>query len=168
MTIVRPETPMTPSTTDDQHPQRTWTITATNGVSASGYLPAWAAVDPSQTNVQPDHMMNRLDDVTHIKWYSGQLIERTDLPDETGRYTGPTAILCPQIDVDPFDEDPVNRIPTATVEIIEGWDCWIPGLGPEGAHALADQLRAQAAVLDQVGDDLAAYRADWAANGGTR
>lgn len=146
-----------------------WTITTTNGISVSGYLPRWSAcINPSEDGVEPNQLSDRLEDVNHIVWYPGQLVAGNlqGTPQGTGeRSVGTTAILCPQINCDPFHEDPAKRSPYALVELIEGSDDWTTPLGPEGCTDLAAKLRAQADVLDQVAIDLAAARADWAQNG---
>jgi hypothetical protein len=144
---------------------RTWTITTTNGVSVSGHLPKWAQSDPSEQNVPADRLELRLDDLRHCRYFDGQRVE-VDLQERDGRYKGPTAILCPQMDVEPFADDPAERIPTVTIEIIEGSDNWIPRLDEDGVADVAAKLRAQADRLDQVAADLAAARADWQRNGG--
>lgn len=139
-----------------------WTITTTNGITVSGYLPPWAKQNPSVAGIQPDHLVGTLDDIGHRAWYPGVKAEVT-----MGRDDATLPIMCPQIECDPFHEDPAKRVPTVSVELAEGCDDWIGGLDPDGVRRLADKLRAQAAVLDQVAADLADARADWAKNGGS-
>jgi len=146
----------------------TWTIRTTNGIKVSGHLPKWAGVDPSEDGLAPDLLPLRLDDIQHIRYYPGALVDANmsqGLGPNSGRCKGPTAILCPQIEVDPFDEDPARRIPTAVVELAEGTDDWIEGLDPQGLRDLAATLRQQAQRMEQVAVDLEAARADWAQNG---
>lgn len=147
---------------------RIWTLRTVNGVTITGYLPAWSQNDPTEDNVPGDRLEMRLDDFKHARYYESDLVAKADLNDRGERSIGETAMLCPQIQCAPFHEDPANRVPTVSVELIEGYDHWIEGLDPQGVADLAAKLRTQAALLDQVASDLAAAREDWDANGGTR
>jgi hypothetical protein len=144
---------------------RRWTITTENGLTIDGHLPPWATGDPSETDVPLAQFSGRLEDLGHCRYYAGLRLDAANLSEPTGRYQGPAAILCPQLDVRPYSDDPAERVPTVTVEISEGSDVWIEHLDPAGVRELAEKLRAQAAVLDRAADDLDAARADWAANG---
>lgn len=147
-------------------PGGTCTFALANGSSVSLYRPAWAeGDDPSEDNLTPDELRMRLEDLHHARYYPALRVDAANLQQTKGRYRGPAAILCPQMDVRPYTDDMAERIPTVTVEISEGSDDWIENLDPAGVRDLADKLRAQAAILDQAADDLTAARADWAVNG---
>jgi hypothetical protein len=148
-------------------PGGTCTFALANGSSVSLYRPAWAeGDDPSEDNLTPDELRMHLEDLHHARSYKALRVDAANLQQTKGRYRGPAAILCPQLDVRPYSDDLAERIPTVSVEISEGSDDWIENLDPAGVADLAAKLRAQAAVLDQAARDLTAARADWAANGG--
>jgi transcription elongation GreA/GreB family factor len=149
----------------EPQPPRLWTITTTDGQTATGTLMTRAEDDPSQDGVDPELLQDVLGDIGHRRHYAGPKVN-ADLAGIRGREVGETSILLPQIEVDPFDTDLAKRVPTVAVEMTAGSDDWISGLDPAGVAGLAAKLRAQADLLDQVAADLAAARADWAANGG--
>lgn len=144
-----------------------WTISTTNGISISGYRPGWdQSIDPSEQNVDDGYLADRLDSVFHRQWFPGQITD-ANLGDSTGHSIGRHAILCPQIGVDPFSDDPAKREPTVSVELVEGYDDWIEGLDADGVAALAAKFHAAGdQLLNQVLPALVAAREDWAKNSG--
>lgn len=144
---------------------RTWTIATENGVKVSGYLPPWADGDPSETACPADRLELRLADLTHSRDFDGQpMLIDTPFGLNRTRDIYEEEVFRGRIVCDPYDGNPIGRTPTATVAVVE--DCVIEGLDPAGVTAIADKLRAQAAVLDQVAADLTDARADWTANTG--
>lgn len=142
-----------------------WSISTTNGVTVTGYLPAWADKDPSETGVAADRLELNLIDINFYRGYPGQTVTIDTGAYETDngkRYLGDLDILCAQIDCMPHATDPDLRVPVVNIELMHGGDDWIHGLDPAGVTGLASKLRAQANRLDQVAVDLTAYRADWA------
>lgn len=148
---------------------RRWTITTEHGVTVSGYLPAWDQGDPSAHNIPADRLEVYVSDVDHVQHWPGQMLASANLSSGKGRYVGQCPILCPQMNLRPFDPNTAERIPNVSVELVEGSDDWIEHLDPAGVATFAEQLRAQADRLEnEVLPALVAARADWAANGGQK
>lgn len=140
-----------------------WTITATDGTAASGYLPEWAEDDPTETGVPPEELDRRLVLVNHRTFFEGPLASVTapDLWD--GAEDEP--LFEGSIDCNPHDPDARLRIPVVNLRVAEGR--WILGLTPEGLGDIAGKLRAQADLLEgKVRAALVAARDDWAVRGG--
>ncbi|MFC4032195.1 DUF6907 domain-containing protein [Streptomyces polygonati] len=139
---------------------RTWTITTSNGYTATGYLPGWAEENPSQTGVRPDTLPVVLADISHRAPFDGQLIRVAP-----GGY-GPgeeKAILAGSIDCNPDTGSAEPPEPVVNVHLIE--DYWINGLAPADLARFAAALRAQADRLDhEIRPRLIAYREDWTAH----
>ncbi|MEW2518157.1 DUF6907 domain-containing protein [Actinacidiphila alni] len=174
MTIVEPTASMAPPTQDqrphsatpDETATRTaeWTVTAENGTTVTGHLPAWAEKDPSESGVPADLLETTLSDVGLYRYYPGQTatLDTTVYATADGsRYNGPAPILRPQIVCRPHDDDPAERVPLVQLEVVEGGDDWIPNLDPAGVISLADGLCEHAGRLYGVAADLADARADW-------
>lgn len=51
--------------------QRSWTISTSSGVEASGYLPEWAEKDPTDTGVPLERFSIALADITHRAPFEG-------------------------------------------------------------------------------------------------
>ncbi|WNI15236.1 DUF6907 domain-containing protein [Actinacidiphila sp. ITFR-21] len=149
---------------------KTWTITTEHGASITGYLPPWDPQDPSEENIPANYLELRLSDLAHVRHFDGQIIE-VDVSQGggKGRYVGPCGILEGGIWLQPYSDDPAERVPMVRIEALEGSDDWLTPLDPDGVADLAAKLRAQADRLDnEVRPMLIAAREDWARNGGAR
>ncbi|MFC4034052.1 DUF6907 domain-containing protein [Streptomyces polygonati] len=155
-----PDTPVT----EIVPPAGTWTIATASGFTASGYLPAWATADPSETGVPLDLLQIRLADLNHYALFDGQpmQVRSPGCACAPGR-VGESEIFRGSVDCNPYAEDPEPSVPVANIAIIE--DFWINGLDPDGVAEIAAKLRAQADRLDHdIRPQLLAARADWAAH----
>ncbi|MFC4035307.1 DUF6907 domain-containing protein [Streptomyces polygonati] len=141
---------------------RTWTIGTTAGFTATGYLPAWAEEDPSDSGVPLDELQLRLADINHWTHFDGQTMQ-VRLPAFGGEASqvGEAQVFRGSIDCNPYAEEPEPRVPVVNLAIIE--DFWINDLDPEALGDLAAKLRAQADRLDhEIRPRLIDIRADWA------
>jgi hypothetical protein len=145
---------------------RRWTMTTRNGIVVRGYQPPWAEIIPSGQNVGPDMLHIVLEDIMHTRRYEGAQLGVRSYGDAAAR-CGAEGVLIPRITVEPYAEDPANRVPTVSVDILAGLSDAIEDLDPDGVCALADKLRAHADYLDDVAADLQDARDDWAKHGGT-
>lgn len=145
---------------------RQWTITTANGFTARGYLPKWADADPSAASIPADQLELHLADLTHHCGFGGMGVE-AHVYSSTPSYEGTVRVLCPQMVCDPYSSDPARRVPTVTVELVEGGGDWIENLDPVQVCELADKLRAHADALDDMAAHLQDAREDWAKHGGT-
>jgi hypothetical protein len=135
---------------------RTWTIETTCGHTTTGYLPAWAEDDPSETGVPLERLGVSLADICHHAPFSGQLLP-VSCDSSPGR---PTVILFGSINCNPYDEDSELRVPVVNLQIVD--DYWSNGLDPTALADVAAKLRAQADRLDhEILPALIAARADW-------
>jgi hypothetical protein len=146
---------------------RRWTITTENGVVVRGYQPPWAEGTPSGQNVRPDMLHVVLEDIMHTRWYEGAQLGVHFYSQDAAR-CGIEGVLIPRMTVEPHAENPANRVPTVSVEILAGLSDAIEDLDPDGVCALADKLRAHADYLDDIAADLQDARDDWARNGGAK
>jgi anti-sigma regulatory factor (Ser/Thr protein kinase) len=138
----------------------TWTITTTDGTVYEGYLPDWAEDDPTEVDVPPDELAQRLALVNHRTFFEGPLMPVT-APD---LWDGPQdePVLEGSIDCNPHDPDPHHRIPVVNLQLAEGR--WILGLDPHQLTEIATKLREHADLLDQkIRPALTAARDDWTA-----
>ncbi|WP_202234303.1 DUF6907 domain-containing protein [Actinacidiphila reveromycinica] len=142
---------------------RTWSITTESGATVRGHLPAWAEDDPSKTDLPDNNLQFRLADVTHYQAFPGQpMVINTPFGIEGGREIYEENVLRATITCTPHSPAPAHRVPTATIVVVE--DCVMEDLDPQGVADVAAKLRVQAKRLDQVAQQLADARADWAAN----
>jgi hypothetical protein len=146
---------------------RQWTITTENGVVVRGYQPPWAEGTPSGQNVRPDMLHVVLEDITHTRRYEGAQLGVHFYSQDAAR-CGIEGVLIPRMTVEPHAENPANRVPTVSVEILAGLSDAIEDLDPDGVCALADKLRAHADYLDDIAADLQDARDDWAKHGGAK
>jgi hypothetical protein len=134
-----------------------WAVVTTSGCTATGYLPAWAESDPSETGVPLERLGIKLADLCHRAPFGGQRIRVT-----CGGGPGEESeVFWGGIECAPYAEDPGPRIPVANVWLVD--DYWIHNLDPDGIEDLAAQLRVQADRLDhEIRPALIAARTDWA------
>ncbi|MBD0735288.1 DUF6907 domain-containing protein [Streptomyces sp. CBMA29] len=136
-----------------------WTITTEGGSVTSGYLPAWAEDDPSETGVSLALLPSRLTGINHRNFFEGPIMPLTttgsrDDAEEDAVFEG-------SIDCNPYDPDPCQRAPVVNIQVCLGH--WILGLDPKELGDVAAKLRAQADRLhDEVLPALIAAREDWA------
>ncbi|BBA98849.1 hypothetical protein RVR_5203 [Actinacidiphila reveromycinica] len=141
---------------------RTWRITATNGLSVSGYLPPWAYEDPSASGVDPHLLPVLLVDVELFRYFHDvidPLVGPGDGLDEDGHVTAYfCAITCrPFADRDVPDL-PVHPVLTVQVTETDETVCHDPG----ELAALIARLRAHTDHLDQhVLPAFTAIHDDW-------
>lgn len=158
-----------PAEVETEKPARQWTITTKQGARVSGYLPPWSRLDPTTHNIAADRLEMFVSDVTHTHYWDGQLVDDANLPSGKGRYRGEAAILCPQMNLQPFSDDPRDLAPTVSVELVEGGDDWIEYLDPEALANFAARLHAAAERLtNEVLPALVSAREDWAKNSGAK
>jgi hypothetical protein len=139
-----------------------WTITTTAGFTASGYLPAWADDDPSETGVALERLHAVLDDVSHRTAFDGQTMLVWS-PERDGDGLRDERVFWGAIGCRPYAEGSEPRIPVVDIAVVD--DYWINGLDPEGLSGIVAKLRAQADRLDhEIRPQLIAARADWAAH----
>ncbi|MFI0937439.1 ATP-binding protein [Streptomyces sp. NPDC021020] len=138
----------------------TWTITTTDGTVNEGYLPEWAEDDPTEVDVPPDELAQRLALVNHRTFFEGPLMPVI----APGLWDGPQdePVLEGSIDCNPHDPDPRHRVPAVNLQLAEGR--WILGLDPHQLTEIAAKLREHADLFDQkICPALVAARDDWAA-----
>ncbi|MFJ5607974.1 DUF6907 domain-containing protein [Streptomyces sp. NPDC093221] len=148
-----------PRTSEADEPvrrDRTWTITTTCGCTVSGYLPAWAEADPSETGVLLDELTTLIADMNHWTGFSGQRMAVA----QHGVETEDSEVFRTSIDATPYVGGPLPRLPVANIRIVG--DYWLHGLTPTALAEVAAQLRAQATLLDdEIRPQLVAAREDW-------
>ncbi|WP_328915282.1 MULTISPECIES: helix-turn-helix domain-containing protein [unclassified Streptomyces] len=156
------ETMTAPTTAEQaQAPAGTWTLTTTNGYTATGHLPGWAEDDPSADGVPLDRLSAQLADITHRAPFDGLCVQAV----HGAGPAEPNEILSGSIECVPYADHPEPNIPVVNLRIID--DHWITSLGPTQLADLATALRTHADHLDHhVAPALTAARDDWAARRG--
>ncbi|BBA98742.1 hypothetical protein RVR_5048 [Actinacidiphila reveromycinica] len=141
---------------------RQWAITTATGEQITGYLPPWAAEDPSEQDVPPQKLAARLADVCHYKEFPGQVLRAyspgnvTDEPEEL-------EVMSSSITCTPYAPAPELALPVATVRV--AGEYWMTDLDPTGVANLVAGLRAVADRLDHVViPQLNTIRAEWTAH----
>ncbi|WP_335983749.1 DUF6907 domain-containing protein [Streptomyces sp. CA2R106] len=120
-------------------------ITTTTGERTTGYLPPWAAEDPSEQDLLPDEMAARLAGLGHV-----------------AEFPGPAGleILRAGITFTPHAAAPEPAIPVATVWVADAYQ--IADLDPTGPAEIVQSLRSVADRLDHVAiPHLNDIRAAW-------
>ncbi|WP_435178360.1 DUF6907 domain-containing protein [Actinacidiphila sp. bgisy145] len=140
---------------------RTWRLTATNGVTVSGYLPPWAYEDPSASDVHPVALpvdLVRLELFRYFDGVPGSLVGPGDGVDEDGYMTPFGAVTChPCADREAPDR-PVHPVLTVQVSDTEETICH----DPDELAALIARLRTRVDYLDQhVRPAFTAIHQDW-------
>ncbi|WP_335970921.1 DUF6907 domain-containing protein [Streptomyces sp. CA2R106] len=143
-------------------PARKWVITTTAGEQVSGYLPDWAAEDPSEQDVPAEELATRLADVCHYREFPGQALQAyspgnpSDAPEEL-------EVMSSSITCAPYTPAPELALPVATVRV--AGEYWMTDLDPAGLAEVIQGLRAVADRLDGVViPQLNDIRAEWAAH----
>lgn len=141
---------------------RQWTITTTTGEQTTGYLPSWAAEDPSEQGVPSEAMAARLADVCHFTEFPGQVV-RAYSPGNATDEPVELEIMCSSITCTPYAAAPEPAIPVVDVRV--AGEYWMTDLDPTGVADLVVGLRAVADRLDGVViPQLNTVRAEWAAH----
>ncbi|MBD0738611.1 DUF6907 domain-containing protein [Streptomyces sp. CBMA29] len=129
----------------------------------TGYLPSWAAEDPSRTDILPERLSTELIDLTHWSPFDGQpiSIHNPAYANDDGRAgEAEASLLSGSITCYPYSEDVEERVPSANVRVVD--DLWINNLTPDDIVALAVKLRAQADYFENdVAPALQRARSDW-------
>ncbi|MFJ2955012.1 hypothetical protein OG896_20425 [Streptomyces sp. NBC_00669] len=134
-------------------------ITTTTGETATGHLPSWAEVDPSEQEVPPEELAVRLADINHSLKLPGQVLRAYSPANPTGRPT-PVEVLHGSIDCTPYATAP--ELTTPVVNLLLAGEHWLTDLGPTDLTQLAGGLRALAARLeDDVVPALIEARTEW-------
>ncbi|WP_435128510.1 hypothetical protein [Actinacidiphila sp. bgisy144] len=140
---------------------RTWRLTATNGVTVSGYLPPWVFEDPSASDVAPARLPVAAVDVELFHYFDGvpgSLTGSDHGTDIDGYATPFGAITChPCVDRE-SPERPVHPVLTIQVSDTEETICH----DPDELAALITRLRTRIDYLDQhVRPAFTAIHDDW-------
>ncbi|MFJ2955709.1 DUF6907 domain-containing protein [Streptomyces sp. NPDC087270] len=139
-----------------------WLIATTTGEQVSGYLPAWAAEDPSESDVPPEELAARLADVCHYREFPGQVL-RAYSPGNTSNEPEGLEVMSSSITCTPYAPAPELAAPVVTVRV--AGEYWMTDLDPTGVADLVAGLRAVADRLDGVViPQLNDIRAEWAAH----
>ncbi|BBA98205.1 hypothetical protein RVR_4305 [Actinacidiphila reveromycinica] len=143
---------------------RTWRVTATNGVTVSGYLPPWAFEDPSMTAVEPPGLPVALVDVELFRYFdgvAGSLAGPDDGVDEDGVITPFCAVTCRPFADREAPEVPAHPVLTVQVSGSEETVCHDPG----ELAVLIGRLRAHTDYLDRhVLPAFTVIHRDWEAH----
>jgi hypothetical protein len=140
---------------------RQWTITTTDGRKYSGPLGSWAEEDPSRTDVPPDSLDRRLEDLTLYAAFPGasqiavqsKAFEDWETPVEY-------PVMRASLDCSPYDEDPARRVPLLNIELAP--ECSVIDLDPDRLAVFLAAMRAQLDLLEQVaGKALVEAREEW-------
>ncbi|WP_435127745.1 DUF6907 domain-containing protein [Actinacidiphila sp. bgisy144] len=126
---------------------RQWAMTTTTGERTTGYLPPWAAEDPSEHDVPPQELTTRLADIRHSTEFPGQVLRAHSPGNGTDAPEG-MEILRATITCTPYAAAPEPAIPVATVWVADAFQ--ITDLDPTGLAEIVQGLRAVADRLDLV------------------
>ncbi|WP_335979911.1 DUF6907 domain-containing protein [Streptomyces sp. CA2R106] len=139
----------------------TWRLTATNGVTVSGYLPPWAYEDPSASGIDPDRLPVAACDVELFRYFddlAGSLVGPGDGAEEDDYVTPFAAITCHPCAEREAPDRPVDPVLTVQVSDTEETVCADPG----ELAALIARLKAHTDYLDQhVRPTFTAIYQDW-------
>jgi hypothetical protein len=139
---------------------RRWTLTATDGRTLTGHLPAWAGADPSEHNVPPDAWEDRLADVHLTRRFAGRTVPVYSATSPAPGPVAEEAFSC-TLDCNPHAEGPEPRVPLVNMHLCG--DSWFTDLGPEDLTRLAATFRWVANRLDrEVRPALVDAQEDWA------
>lgn len=147
-----------------EHAPCTWTITTVEGINLTGHQPDWSEDNPSQTGITLDQAID------YLRGYADYTMLPVDpvLPPATldidingTRYRESTsAMFTAQIACHPYAPQPHERVPTASLTIIDAWD--FEGLAPADLTRFATQIRTQADYFENtVLPELITARNDW-------
>jgi hypothetical protein len=140
---------------------RTWRLTATNGVTVSGYLPPWVFEDPSGSGIDPDRLPVAAIDVELFHYFDGvpgSLTGSDDGTDTDGYATPFGAITCHPCADRETPERPVHPILTVQVSDTEETVCH----DPDELAALIARLRTHTDYLDHcIRPAFIAVYEDW-------
>ncbi|BBA99047.1 hypothetical protein RVR_5503 [Actinacidiphila reveromycinica] len=157
-----PDSTMTPPPAE--HAPCTWTVTTVEGITLTGTQPDWSMDNPSDTG------MTLAQAIDHLRGYAHYTMLPVDpvLPpaildtDINGtRVRDSTSMMfAAQIACHPYAPHPHERVPTASLTIVEEWD--FEGLTPTDLTRFATQIRTQADYFENtVLPELITARNDW-------
>ncbi|WP_435178875.1 DUF6907 domain-containing protein [Actinacidiphila sp. bgisy145] len=159
------ESTMTPQ--PPQHAPGTWTISTTEGITLTGHQPDWSMDNPSRTGITLDQAVGHLREHAHYAMLPVDPVlppATLDLEINGTRYRESTNLMfASQIACHPYAENPHQRVPTASLTIVEEWD--FEGLAPTDLARFATQIRTQADYFETtVLPALTTAREDWTAH----
>jgi hypothetical protein len=137
-----------------------WTLTTTDGQTRSGPLGSWAQEDPSESDLPPEVLHTRLEDLTLWRAFDGTQLPvfSTAFKDSTTPVEYP--VLSASLDCYPHEDDPAKRVPLLNIELAP--ECWIADLDPAALDAFLAAMREQLDVLEKAaGTALRAAREEW-------
>jgi hypothetical protein len=143
-------------------PARRWRIATTNGITASGYLPAWAYEDPSASDIDPRRLDVTLANVVHFYQFE-DVIEPLVGPDDGLDGEGNVMTYFCEVAWHPFadasaPDDPLHPVLNIQVSGGETTRC----ADPVELVAFIARLRAHIEYLDlHVLPVFTAIREDW-------
>ncbi|BBB01766.1 hypothetical protein RVR_9325 [Actinacidiphila reveromycinica] len=144
-------------------PARTWRISTSNGITAYGYLPAWAHEDPSTSDVDPGLLNVTLADVLHYFHFvdvTGPLAGPEYDADDPGYVPFFCSVECRPHAETAQDRDDGPLFPVLNVQITR--DDTVTCQDPAELAALVARLRACTDYLDHhVRPAFTAIREDW-------
>lgn len=169
-TIARPATAASPTRRPSMAGavvrSSTWSISTRNGITVAGYLPSWAAEDPSKADVLPQRLLTELIDVAHWSPFDGQPVHihnPAHADDDNRAGEAEDTVFSGNITCYPHSEDIRERTPYAGVRVVG--DLWINHLTPADVVTLAAKLRSQADYFEKdVAPALERARSDWVAH----
>ncbi|WP_435178725.1 DUF6907 domain-containing protein [Actinacidiphila sp. bgisy145] len=159
--------PTTPPPPPEQAP-RTWTVTTVEGITLTGQHPDWSMDDPSQTGMTLDQAVHYLRGYAHYTMLPVDPVlppATLDTDINGTRYRESTSVMfAAQIACHPYAPQPHERVPTASLTVVDAWD--FEGLTPTDLARFATQIRTQADYFENtVLPGLITAREDWAAHG---
>jgi hypothetical protein len=141
-------------------PVRRWTITTTDGQKLSGPLGSWAEEDPSETDVPPESLARRLEDLTLWAAFPGASIAVQSKAFEDWETPVEYPVMRASLDCYPYEEDPARRSPLLNIELAP--ECSVIDLDPDRLAVFLAAMRAQLDLLEQVaGKALLDAREEW-------
>ncbi|WP_435178945.1 DUF6907 domain-containing protein [Actinacidiphila sp. bgisy145] len=162
-TTISPEPTARPP---EPTPPTTWTITTVEGITLTGHQPDWSEDDPSQTGMTLDQAVDYLRGYAHFTMLPVDPVlplATLDIDISGTRFRESTSVMfAAQIACHPYSQQPHERVPTASLTVVDAWD--FEGLAPADLARFAAQIRTQADYFeDTVLPGLIAAREDWAA-----
>ncbi|BBA98744.1 hypothetical protein RVR_5050 [Actinacidiphila reveromycinica] len=165
-TATRPPEPDPTARLPESTPPTNWTVTTVEGITLTGHQPDWSEDNPSNTGMTLDQAVDYLRGYAHYTMLPVDPVlppATLDIDINGTRVRESTsAMFAAQIACHPYAPQPHERVPTASLTIVDAWD--FEGLTPTDLARFATQIRTQADYFENtVLPDLVAAREDWAA-----
>lgn len=145
----------------DPDPGETWTLSVKGGGTFTGYLPAWADENPTESDVPAEDLSFKLKDIMHSRCIQGVPLNvhtPSCCADVAGVYG--ESLFSGHLSVTPHSVDPGEHLPTVSLQLVD--DHWLQDLGPDELADVITKLRQQVDRLADVHAHLIQARADWA------